>query len=58
MPQYAFDSRRNTVPAAICETYATERRLFKVRVLIVVPGSFLTEGVRSHLPIIATHIPA
>nr|VWO94541.1 ATP-dependent RNA helicase CshA (EC [Ganoderma boninense] len=43
---------------AIGETYATELRPFGVRVLIVAPGSFRTEGVHSYPPTITTRIPA
>ena len=43
---------------AIGETYATELRPFGVRVLIVAPGSFRTEGVHAYPATINTRIPA
>ncbi|KAH9939302.1 NAD-P-binding protein [Epithele typhae] len=43
---------------AIGETYATELRPFGVRVLIVAPGAFRTEGVHAYPATINTHIPA
>ncbi|RPD81368.1 NAD(P)-binding protein, partial [Lentinus tigrinus ALCF2SS1-7] len=43
---------------AVGETYASELRPFGVRVLIVAPGAFRTEGVHAYPATINTHIPA
>ena len=44
-------------PAAIGETYASELRPFGVRVLIVAPGAFRTEGVHAYPATIHNHVP-
>ncbi|OBZ70280.1 putative oxidoreductase YusZ [Grifola frondosa] len=43
---------------AIGETYSTELRPFGIRVLIVAPGAFRTEGVHSYPVTINRHVPA
>lgn len=44
--------------AAIGETYAAELKPFGVRVLIVAPGAFRTEGVHAYPATIHNHVPA
>ncbi|RDX55334.1 NAD-P-binding protein [Polyporus arcularius HHB13444] len=43
---------------AVGETYASELRPFGIRVLIVAPGAFRTEGVHAYPATINTHVPA
>ncbi|KAI0658626.1 NAD-P-binding protein [Cubamyces menziesii] len=43
---------------AIGETYASELRPFGIRVLIVAPGAFRTEGVHAYPATIHNHVPA
>ncbi|KAI0638626.1 NAD-P-binding protein [Trametes polyzona] len=43
---------------AIGETYASELKPFGIRVLIVAPGAFRTEGVHAYPATINTHVPA
>ena len=45
-------------PPAIGETYHAELRPFGVRVLIVAPGAFRTEGVHAYPATIHNHVPA
>ena len=43
---------------AVGETYASELRPFGIRVLIVAPGAFRTEGVHAYPATINNHVPA
>ncbi|KAH9854896.1 NAD-P-binding protein [Lenzites betulinus] len=43
---------------AIGETYAAELRPFGIRVTVVAPGAFRTEGVHAYPATINTHVPA